>query len=193
MQIPINIFLLAFSIFVSTAVLAQNEFENGDTDDQQKSIETLGSFFKLMSSGDEQSCKATCPDGSEPVPRPGHIPSSNGCGSMGIKLDTSIFPSFENCCNAHDKCYDVCKADRDKCDKGFKDCLDKVCNELKRVHPPDLVDICKNTGGLMHAAAIGLGCTPFTMAQKKACTCSKADKNAKQRYDSNKKKEKLEL
>ena len=37
-----------------------------------------------------------------------------------------------SCCNKHDICYDSCGTDRDECDDEFKQCLDKMCRELKK-------------------------------------------------------------
>ncbi|CAB4022907.1 group XIIA secretory phospholipase A2-like [Paramuricea clavata] len=156
--------------FLASCTFAKDEVENKD-EDSKKSMETLGAFFKMMSGSDKE-CKMDCPKDSVPLPRPGHVPSSNGCGSLGIKLDTSMFPGFEKCCDSHDKCYDTCNEDRDQCDAVFKDCLYAVCDEVKKVRSSDQAQLCENAGGVMHAAAMGLGCTAFTQAQSNACVCS---------------------
>ena len=160
-------------VFFASCTLAKDEVEDtaDKSEDPKDSLEALGSFFKLMS-GSDKGCKMDCTKGSVPLPRPGHVPTSNGCGSLGIQLDTSMFPGFEKCCDTHDKCYDTCNKDRDQCDTVFKDCLYAVCDELKKDRPSDLVQVCENAGGVMHAAAVGLGCTAFTQAQNKACVCS---------------------
>ena len=162
-------------IFFASCAYGKDEVKGtaeDQTEDPKKSLESLGAFFKLMSGGSDKECKMECPKGSVPLPRPGHVPSSNGCGSLGIKLDTSMFPGFEKCCDSHDKCYDTCNEDRDECDAVFKDCLYAVCDEVKKFRPSDQVQVCENAGGVMHAAAMGLGCTAFTQAQSNACVCS---------------------
>lgn len=156
-------------VLLTSRTMAKDEVQEKD-DDPKKQLESLGAFFKMMS-GDKE-CKLTCPKGSIPLSRPGHVPSTNGCGSLGIKLDTSMFPGFEKCCDSHDKCYDTCNKDRDECDEVFKDCIYAYCDEVKKVRSSDQAVLCENSGGVMHAAAMGLGCTAFTEAQKKACVCS---------------------
>lgn len=128
-------------------------------------------FFKMMSGEGNRTCTFSCPGGSVPVPRPGHVPSSNGCGSMGITLDTRHFPGFNSCCDKHDKCYDTCNNDRDKCDEAFEDCIDNVCDEAKLTQSADRVAFCVNAAGVMQTAARGLGCNSFKDSQKKACVC----------------------
>ncbi|XP_028411805.1 group XIIA secretory phospholipase A2-like [Dendronephthya gigantea] len=160
-------------IFITCLYMASQILANSDEDedDPKKSMEALGTFFKMMS-GTDKECKMSCPEGSVPLPRPGHVPSSNGCGSLGIKLDTSMFPGFEGCCDSHDKCYDTCNEDRDECDELFKECLGAVCQEVKQVRSSDQTQLCDNVSGVMQAAAVGLGCSSFNQAQKSACVCS---------------------
>ena len=160
-------------ILLVVCALAKDEVKEKDDDnDPKKSMESLGAFFKMMSGSDVKDCKKKCPTDSVALPKPGHIPTSNGCGSLGIKLDTSMFPGFEKCCDSHDKCYDTCNNDRDECDAVFKTCLEAVCNEIKKVRSKDQFQICENSGGVMHAAAVGLGCAAFESAQSNACVCS---------------------
>ena len=165
-----TVIIFVTCVFLSSRTLAKEEVKEND-DDPKKSLESLGAFFKMMSGSDKE-CKMTCPEGSVPLARPGHVPSTNGCGSLGIKLDTSMFPGFEKCCDSHDKCYDTCNKDRDECDEVFKNCIYAYCDEIKRVRSSDQAQLCENSGGVMHAAAMGLGCTAFVEAQKKACVCS---------------------
>lgn len=176
--------MCAIFAFLASVVSAEEELSD-KAEDPKKSLESLGNFFKMMS-GNEKGCAMSCPRGSVPLPRPSHVPTSNGCGSLGIKLDTSMFPGFEQCCDTHDKCYDTCNEDRDKCDKAFQDCLYKVCDEIKKFLPSDQAQLCESSGGVMHAAAVGLGCTAFKNAQEKACICSG---QAIEKEESNKDKE----
>lgn len=47
--------------------------------------------------------KPLCGTGLKPVPKEGHEPHSNGCGSYGMQVDTSQLPGFEECCDVHGK------------------------------------------------------------------------------------------
>lgn len=69
--------------------------------------------------------------GVAPKPNRNHVPSSNGCGSLGLKINSEYLPfgAMESCCNAHDICYDTCNKDKDMCDLDFKRCLYKQCDE----------------------------------------------------------------
>ena len=51
-------------------------------------------------------CEYRCEKGLDRVPREGHKPTSNGCGTSMIKISSKI--SFTSCCDKHDICYDTC-------------------------------------------------------------------------------------
>ncbi|KAL3876610.1 hypothetical protein ACJMK2_034432 [Sinanodonta woodiana] len=118
-----------------------------------------------------EECVYRCKDGGKPKPRPGHTPSSNGCGSFGLELDTSTLPAMTKCCDAHDECYDTCNKDKLECDKKFKKCLEKMCTKLE----PDLNDDesrgCRATAMLMSSGTQALGCQAYLDSQKTACEC----------------------
>lgn len=59
-------------------------------------------------------------------PRKGHVPKSNGCGSLSVFFDDSdnspvfVEKEFTECCDGHDICYDTCQEDKDMCDIRFE-------------------------------------------------------------------------
>lgn len=62
-----------------------------------------------------------------------HVPSADGCGSLGIQIASEYLPIAEmtSCCNLHDKCYDTCNSDKELCDIEFKRCLYNYCDTYK--------------------------------------------------------------
>lgn len=62
------------------------------------------------------------------------MPSADGCGSLGMKINTEYLPAIEmeNCCNAHDICYDTCNKDKELCDIEFKRCLYNYCDSHEK-------------------------------------------------------------
>lgn len=59
-----------------------------------------------------------------------HTPKSDGCGSLGLHIDSEYLPIAEmtKCCDSHDICYDTCNSDKELCDIEFKRCLYKYCD-----------------------------------------------------------------
>jgi hypothetical protein len=58
------------------------------------------------------------------------IPGTNhgfsGCGSFDITVDFSKYDGlsgFNDCCNAHDICYNTCNTTKSVCDNTFYECL----------------------------------------------------------------------
>lgn len=124
-----------------------------------------------LAEGKAFECKYKCEKDKKTVPRPGHIPTSNGCGSFGIEFDTAKLPEMTSCCDVHDKCYDTCNTDKGHCDKEFKDCLLKMCDSMQSTLNVEEYEGCQATAEIMYRGTMALGCTPFKNAQKKACTC----------------------
>ncbi|XP_057364925.1 group XIIB secretory phospholipase A2-like protein [Daphnia carinata] len=91
----------------------------------------------LLSLPRNSELKFDCPPGFIPAANQSHFPTSNGCGAEGLKIESKYLPhnDQEDCCNAHDVCYDKCHAistiaislHRIGCDQKFKDCLTKIC------------------------------------------------------------------
>ena len=137
---------------------------DNDTDDGDLKFDDIGNLFS-------DDCLYKCGNGAKPVPRKGHVPKTNGCGSFGLTLDTSALPEMTKCCDKHDYCYDTCNADRGKCDDDFKQCLDNMCDKLRPSITRNQYEGCKETATLIYGGTTALGCSPFLSAQEKACDC----------------------
>jgi secretory phospholipase A2 len=109
-----------------------------------------------------------CPHGSQMVPNPSHLPSSNGCGTMGVRVSTGAF-DFEPCCETHDLCYDRCGSSRQECDEEFAHCLQEYCAEC------DGGQQCSSSARLFHLGSSTFGCAAFQDAQRQACMCVDAN------------------
>lgn len=136
--------------------------------------DALHALEKLF--GGSHTCTYTCPDNDKkPMKDPQFIPRSNGCGTHGITLNVSSYPGFEQCCNTHDKCYDTCNKDRNKCDKNFKSCLVAKChhNAVTKVHDEKMAKTCKQLVKMMSFAVRSFGCSAYKEAQEHACLCKK--------------------
>lgn len=72
--------------------------------------------------------------GAAPKPNRNHIPTANGCGSLGLQIDSKYLPVGEmtKCCDRHDVCYDTCNSDKEICDMEFKRCLYKYCEGYEK-------------------------------------------------------------
>ena len=151
--------------------------DNIDTDMGDIKLDDLSSLFS-----DE--CVYKCKNGEKPIPRKGHVPSSNGCGSFGLTLNTKALPEMTKCCDQHDFCYDTCNSDREKCDNDFKHCLSTICERLKPGLTEKLYKGCKDTADMIYTGTYALGCSPFLSAQENACDCSiNGDKSPKDKFD----------
>ena len=128
----------------------------------------LDDLSKLFS----DDCLYKCKNGAKPVHRKGHVPTTNGCGSFGLTLDTKALPEMTKCCEKHDYCYDTCNSDRGKCDDAFKQCLSGMCNRLKSSLTKKQYEVCKETADLIYSGTSALGCSPYLSAQETACDCS---------------------
>lgn len=72
--------------------------------------------------------------GGSPTRNKFYIPSADGCGSLGMKINTEYLPATEmaSCCNEHDICYDTCNKDKELCDLDFKRCLYNYCDTYEK-------------------------------------------------------------
>lgn len=72
--------------------------------------------------------------GGSPQKNKFHIPSANGCGSLGLGIPTEYLPAKEmsTCCDDHDICYDTCNRDKELCDLDFKRCLYNYCDSYEK-------------------------------------------------------------
>lgn len=110
----------------------------GDTlDHVAKKLEHVFDNVKLvenlLAEAIEEDCEFQCPNGAKPVENKNHVPSVNGCGSVGFQWQKDTLPleELEECCNQHDICYDTCNKKKEKCDKKFKECLYGLCGRDK--------------------------------------------------------------
>ncbi|EFN72747.1 Group XIIA secretory phospholipase A2 [Camponotus floridanus] len=127
----------------------------------------------------EENCVFQCPDGFAPKPDWNHKPRSDGCGSLGIKVNQEYLPLSEmtKCCDFHDICYDTCNTDKEKCDLEFKRCLYKFCDTYETTGVT-VVNTCKAAAKVLFTGTTALGCKSFLDAQKEACYC-RSDKWSK--------------
>lgn len=146
---------------------------DGSTFDTDAIIDSIRGAFDTVFDylGDKDGCKYTCPNGVRPKARGTHKAKFNGCGSFGIKLDTTHLPAIERCCNAHDVCYDTCNHSKDDCDDDLRDCLTDICKAMKKYVSKDVYEGCKKMADIMYASTMALGCKPYRDSQKNACEC----------------------
>uniref|UniRef100_A0A1Y9GZ20 Uncharacterized protein n=1 Tax=Anopheles dirus TaxID=7168 RepID=A0A1Y9GZ20_9DIPT len=101
--------------------------------DVMKNVLHVAKKFKVVhevfDAAVEENCVYKCPGDVTPTRNKFYIPQSDGCGSLGMKIDTEYLPAveMEQCCNARDICYDTCNSDKELCDLDFKRCLYRYC------------------------------------------------------------------
>lgn len=79
---------------------------------------------------------------------------------------------MEECCNAHDICYDTCNSDKELCDLDFKRCLYKYCDSYEKSIVNDLVvKGCKGAAKMLFTGTLTLGCKSYLDSQARACFC----------------------
>ncbi|XP_017785585.1 PREDICTED: group XIIA secretory phospholipase A2 [Nicrophorus vespilloides] len=130
----------------------------------------------------EEHCIFKCPNVNvTPKPDRNHRASSNGCGSLGLKIDNQYLPvgDMTKCCDAHDVCYDSCGRDKEVCDMDFKRCLYKLCDgNQKRLGETGVV-ACKGAAKMLFTGTLTLGCKSYLDAQKNACYCGPTETSKK--------------
>ncbi|XP_073835905.1 phospholipase A2 group XII [Musca autumnalis] len=127
----------------------------------------------------EETCIFKCPaeeGGPEirPVQNKLYTPTSDGCGSLGLRISTEYLPAveMETCCNAHDICYDTCNSDKELCDLDFKRCLYRHCDTYDKSIAGDLmIKGCKAAAKMLFTGTITLGCKSYLDSQKRTCYC----------------------
>ncbi|XP_033730824.1 group XIIA secretory phospholipase A2-like [Pecten maximus] len=154
---------------------------NGNGDDDFMS--SLGSMVDSLAGAfeDGKECKYSCPNAKQVTkPRKDHVPTSNGCGSYGMVLNTEKLPKMTKCCDSHDICYDTCNTNKESCDRIFKQCLEVMCSDLAGSLSREEFEGCEATAELMYQGTVALGCGSFKEGQKNACECvNKTSKNAR--------------
>ncbi|XP_018323845.1 group XIIA secretory phospholipase A2 [Agrilus planipennis] len=132
------------------------------------------SIHEVFDAAVEENCVFKCPTaGVKPVPNRNHIPKGNGCGSLGLKIDSQYLPVGEmtKCCDQHDICYDTCNKDKELCDLEFRRCLYKYCESYKPTVGETIVKTCKGAAKTLFTGTMALGCKSYLDAQKEACYC----------------------
>ncbi|KAJ8923002.1 hypothetical protein NQ315_001550 [Exocentrus adspersus] len=112
--------------------------------------------------------------GAVPKPNKNHKPSADGCGSLGLKINSDYLPVGEmrKCCDAHDICYDTCNSNKEVCDVDFKKCLYKYCDSYQEsMAGSNMVKACKGAAKMLFTGTLTLGCKAYLDAQKQACWC----------------------
>lgn len=110
-----------------------------------------------------------------PVQNKLYTPTANGCGSLGLHINTEYLPAveMENCCNEHDICYDTCNSNKDLCDLDFKRCLYKYCETIeKSIGSEYLITGCKAAAKVLFTGTLTLGCKSYLDSQKRSCYCA---------------------
>jgi len=143
-----------------------------------KNLITVAKKFKtvheIFDSAVEENCVYQCPGNQNPVKNKLHAPTSDGCGSLGMKINTEYLPAPEmaRCCDSHDICYDTCNSDKELCDIEFKRCLYKYCDSFEKGTAQEtLIKGCKTAAKVLFTGTITLGCKSYLDAQKRACFC----------------------
>ncbi|XP_047128241.1 group XIIA secretory phospholipase A2 isoform X1 [Hydra vulgaris] len=144
-------------LYLPLVILDNSDFKLGD----------LAQIFAALSG--QSTCEFKCPGGVVPNVNLSHVASSNGCGVPGLNLDVSKYPGFTSCCNEHDKCYDTCNKNKDKCDKVFKECLSTSCKAQTK---GEKFKECNGVADMFYGGTAGLGCAFFIEAQRNACLCN---------------------
>ncbi|KAH8300411.1 hypothetical protein KR018_004500 [Drosophila ironensis] len=137
----------------------------------------------------EENCVFQCPapEGGGPAPRAVqnkfYTPTADGCGSLGLRISTEFLPAaeMEQCCNAHDICYDTCNSDKELCDLDFKRCLYKYCDSYEKSIASDLMTKgCKAAAKMLFTGTLTLGCRSYLDSQQRSCYCAPGKSNNRQ-------------
>ncbi|XP_049773140.1 group XIIA secretory phospholipase A2 [Schistocerca cancellata] len=136
-------------------------------------VKQVKNLHDVFDAAIEETCVFSCPRGEKPKKNKYHTPSSDGCGSQGLKIDNEYLPvgDMTNCCNDHDICYDTCGSDKEKCDLEFKRCLYKICEKHQKLITDKGVKACKAAAKMLFTGTLTLGCKSFLDSQKRACFC----------------------
>lgn len=182
-----------FSIFILTVIIFNLTVKGSIFDGFGDVINTVGETLEniankfehvvngvkiienLITEAIEEDCHYQCPNGEKPTENRSHIPSANGCGSIGFQWQKDTLPleQLEECCNKHDICYDTCNKKKNSCDKKFKTCLYNLCGKRKDSVDGFSLTKCKAAAKLMFTGTIALGCKSYKDAQSTACLCPK--------------------
>ncbi|XP_035896757.1 group XIIA secretory phospholipase A2 [Anopheles stephensi] len=146
--------------------------------DVMKNVLHVAKKFKVVhevfDAAVEENCVYKCPGDITPARNKFYIPQSDGCGSLGMKISTEYLPAveMEQCCNAHDICYDTCNSDKELCDLDFKRCLYRYCDDYEKNVVGDIVvKGCKAAAKMLFTGTLTLGCKSYLDSQQRCCYC----------------------
>jgi hypothetical protein len=118
---------------------------------------------------------AVCP---QRVPKPGYVPTANGCGPDGYDWfvpDSWRKANFTAACSGHDVCYGTCNSQQAACDDAFLEGLKRAC---RAAYPPNgtrrqrtLYQDCRDRAYQYYAAVSDHGASAWEDAQAEACLC----------------------
>ncbi len=107
------------------------------------------------------------------VPLPGHVATSNGCGTKEHPLPHNFGPAeFTPACNDHDICYDTCPNPKSTCDQAFVKAMQTLCLQSFGKADPRLY-MCIQAAAAIATLAINssFGIDAYNTAQIAACQC----------------------
>ncbi|XP_053357974.1 group XIIA secretory phospholipase A2-like isoform X1 [Clarias gariepinus] len=178
--------LLLLATCLSSATPKKSEYKTSDwtetlinIKDGVQNLYTYYTYFKKVKTaldlmlGSDHLCEFKCPGSGQMLfPRPGHNPSSNGCGTPLFVFHFDIkIPATTRCCNQHDYCYDTCGRKKRECDEQFQICLKNICGNLLKALGLDQNDACDLLVSHVFDGVMHLGCKPYLDSQKAACVC----------------------
>ena len=112
------------------------------------------------------------------MPRPGYVPTANGCGPDGwdwFVPDSWKQANFTKACSRHDICYGTCNSDRNDCDYEFLANLKKACRRAYgSKEERDLYHRCRDRTYNYYTAVSDGGQAAYEAAQEEACECCEA-------------------
>jgi len=113
-------------------------------------------------------CQFECAAGEKAVQNESSIPRANGCGPYGIKL-SFVDEAAEDCCKAHDYCYEICGKSRLDCDVMLRDCIKGL--RKKR----DVSRVKRGWHSMMasvfYRTVRTFGCKAYKRGQTRGCMC----------------------
>ncbi|RWS25424.1 hypothetical protein B4U80_13811 [Leptotrombidium deliense] len=116
-------------------------------------------------------CVFVCKNGKPGIKNEKFIPTTKGCGFIGIAIhkDHLPDPKMQECCHKHDLCYSECLSDKDACDTHFQSCMLDVCNNTSS--SLSTATNCRVSAKMVYLMNLIFSCRLFLYAQKQACIC----------------------
>ncbi|XP_065160397.1 group XIIA secretory phospholipase A2 [Atheta coriaria] len=166
---------------IREAVISADSLFGGLFNNIYDVVNDINKFKHVFNSaGSEDECIFQCPNiDVMPVPNRNHKPSANGCGSIGMKINTEYLPAMTKCCDAHDICYDMCGSGKMECDRKFQQCLNNQCDGVSKNLGAQPGIVCNKFAQLLTDGISSIGCKFYLDAQNHACYCAPTNKESK--------------